>query len=360
MVSGGLGNWVLWQERTRHFDASYLGVSWALMVGNMSSSTTGAGTIISLADPNHFAQFTGGEYGLVASTVATDSMTDPIVLRDEIPIKKAFSFCLILKDDNDILNEWIAYHYYTLHLRTLIVTIDPSSKTTPVPLLEVWKKEFGLNYEIWNDSNFTEPWFYIEQDYDRVPRQIKWEDKDAEKWQEEGADVSYEQRMKDIRVINVHRYRQKRFLHRCEQYLQEEGYSWMAHIDTDEYIVVSPAKRNRTLVKKKVKMNESDIIYQFLEQVKTYELLDYPCLTLPRVLYGSVEDPDSPSKSYEAEQMETLRWKYRTGFDNKVLKQPKVIMDVSGVPRIQDYKMLNKRAFSIHRPVSDCVGLKDK
>ncbi|KAL3940534.1 MAG: hypothetical protein SGBAC_004937, partial [Bacillariaceae sp.] len=145
---------------------------------------------MSLADPNHFAEFTKGKSGSmgIESELSESNKRSYNMSGDDISIKKSFSFCLILKDDNDILNEWIAYHYFTLHMRTLIVTIDPSSKTTPEPLLEVWKQEFGLNYEIWNDSNFTEPWFYVDKDYDHIPRQVKWEDKDAAKWQEEGAD----------------------------------------------------------------------------------------------------------------------------------------------------------------------------
>lgn len=356
LVLGALGNWMLWQQGSRPLDGS-LGVSWARMVGiTPGSSTHNADRIISLANPNHFAEFAKTKSGSAAGKMeklSTSNGGDPneaSMAQDEIPIKKSFSFCLILKDDNDILNEWIAYHYYTLHMRTLVVTIDPLSKTTPIPLLDVWKQEFGLNYEIWNDSNFTPPWFYREKDYDRIPRQVKWKDKDAAKWQEEGAEVSYEQRMKDIRAISIHRYRQKHFLHRCEQYLQEEGYSWMTHIDTDEYIVVSPSIRKRKNMKpKKVMLDEPDTMYYFLQRVKTNELSNYPCISLPRVLYGSVEDPDSPPSSYEAKEMESLRWKYRTSYDNDALnKQPKVIMDVSGFPPIVEYA--HYKTFSIHRP----------
>jgi len=352
LVSGILGNLILWRQSLA-FDTSLV-VSWTRFVGIAPMASSAMGKTISLADPNHFAEFTNGKSGPtgIKSMLSATNKQNNNVIVDDISIKKSFSFCLILKDDNDILNEWIAYHYYTLHMRKLIVTIDPSSKTTPEPLLEVWKQEFGLNYEIWNDSNFTEPWFYLDKDYDRVPRQVKWEDKDAAKWQEEGADVSYAQRLKDVRVISIHRYRQKRFLHRCEQYLQEEGYSWMTHIDTDEYIVVSPVvlRKRKRMKQKKVMLNESDAIYHFLQQVKTNELVNYPCISLPRVLYGSVEDPDAPPTSYEAKQMESLRWKYRTRYDDDALnKQPKVIMDVSGFPPIEEYVEYQK-TFSIHRP----------
>jgi len=40
-----------------------------------------------------------------------------------------FSACLIIKDDNIILPEWMAYHYTILPLRRLIVGVDVMSYT---------------------------------------------------------------------------------------------------------------------------------------------------------------------------------------------------------------------------------------
>jgi hypothetical protein len=37
----------------------------------------------------------------------------------------------LIKDDNDILNEWIAYRYHFLNLRHMIVAVDPISATSP-------------------------------------------------------------------------------------------------------------------------------------------------------------------------------------------------------------------------------------
>jgi hypothetical protein len=43
-----------------------------------------------------------------------------------------FSACLLIKDDNDILSEWIAYHYHVLKMRRLVVAVDPLSIESPV------------------------------------------------------------------------------------------------------------------------------------------------------------------------------------------------------------------------------------
>ena len=42
------------------------------------------------------------------------------------------AFCLLIKDDNDLLSEWIAYHYHVFNMRRLIVAMDPTSKTSPL------------------------------------------------------------------------------------------------------------------------------------------------------------------------------------------------------------------------------------
>ena len=46
-----------------------------------------------------------------------------------------FSACLLVKDDNHYLVEWLAYHYHVLPLRRLIIAIDPKSQTSPTNIL---------------------------------------------------------------------------------------------------------------------------------------------------------------------------------------------------------------------------------
>ena len=41
----------------------------------------------------------------------------------------SFSACLLWMDDNFRLEEWLAYHYYILKLRYVVINIDPNSKT---------------------------------------------------------------------------------------------------------------------------------------------------------------------------------------------------------------------------------------
>ena len=48
------------------------------------------------------------------------------------------SACLLIKDDNTRLIEWLAYHYTMFPLRYLIVGVDPDSATSPKVILQRW------------------------------------------------------------------------------------------------------------------------------------------------------------------------------------------------------------------------------
>ena len=59
--------------------------------------------------------------------------------------------CLLLKDDNGQLIEWIAYHYHTLPLRYLVVATDPTSITSPLEVLQRWNKTMGMDIQLWDE-----------------------------------------------------------------------------------------------------------------------------------------------------------------------------------------------------------------
>jgi hypothetical protein len=157
--------------------------------------------------------------------------------------------------------------------------------------------------------------------------------------------------------------------------MRETAKTWVIHIDTDEYVVVNPLLRrnmnryrNRSAGRKSIARLEtpslqapSAIFDFFTKGVMVDESLlaksNYPCVSLPRLLFGSTETSATNAKTatvvetYEFEKVkfETLRWKYHTDFnDTERNAQPKVIVDVSTV-RAND-EMFQPKAFSIHRP----------
>ena len=163
----------------------------------------------------------------------------------------AVSFCLLIKDDNTILNEWIAYHYHVMNMRRLIVAVDPTSSMSPKRILEDWSKVFhDLYITTWNDDDYM-PQFFLDEQYDQVP--LFFSDREVRKSSITGEIVSIfhrngrggnnftkEQIVNDLEQINIHRFRQKTFVSQCFKHLKEDGMSWTVHIDTDEYIVPNP------------------------------------------------------------------------------------------------------------------------
>jgi hypothetical protein len=282
---------------------------------------------------------------------------------------QTFSFCLLIKDDNDILNEWIAYHYHVLNLRHMIVAVDPSSQTSPIPLLQIWKRTFGVNVTLWTDQDFM-PDYFLQGHFELVPRMIKLEDKNATKWQEDdGVEVSEAHRQRDYLEINNHRYRQAKFLQRCSKTLQDAQHTWTTHIDTDEYIAINPTVRRQQGPEEQPPMAgngtvavpkalQAGAILKFLNDLHQQDpiIINWPCISMPRILYGSVEDETTLADSsssvvgapmFARSKLESLRWKYHADYLNQELnRQPKTIMDVSGFPAFN----VSRKAFSIHRP----------
>ena len=75
-----------------------------------------------------------------------------------------FSACLLIKDDNAILSEWIAYHYHTVNLRHLVVAVDPSSTESPASILSRWRQNTDLKVNYWNDTEYM-PQSFVEAGY---------------------------------------------------------------------------------------------------------------------------------------------------------------------------------------------------
>ena len=68
--------------------------------------------------------------------------------------QEGFAGCLLFKDDNHYLIEWLAYHYYRLPLKRLIIAVDPTSLTSPTVILDRYRKRNLMNITEWNDENF--------------------------------------------------------------------------------------------------------------------------------------------------------------------------------------------------------------
>jgi len=114
-------------------------------------------------DPSLPHKWQAGNTGQVEqSTEGNDNIngTVPLLLLPDIPnvmiptgpvqphgAPFSFAACVLMKDDNIILPEWLAYHYEVLPLRRLIVAVDPFSKTNPDKILDAYR-DIGMNITV--------------------------------------------------------------------------------------------------------------------------------------------------------------------------------------------------------------------
>ena len=68
--------------------------------------------------------------------------------------KEGLSACLLVNDENPRLPEWLAYHYHILPLRSLIVAVDPASRSSPKSILDRYNNSLMMDVTIWNDDDY--------------------------------------------------------------------------------------------------------------------------------------------------------------------------------------------------------------
>ncbi len=142
--------------------------------------------------------------------------------------ESSFSACILWMDDNHRLEEWLAYHYYLLKLRYVVLNIDPWSKTSPQPIIDRWndkENKYNLNMTIvvMNDKDFVT----------NYTAKIKEIESERERLFTEDRDAAYKYGMAKT---NYHRSRQIQFYKTCSTHLVEQNRTWTSYHDTDEFI----------------------------------------------------------------------------------------------------------------------------
>ncbi|KAG7365486.1 glycosyl transferase family 2 protein [Nitzschia inconspicua] len=252
-------------------------------------------------------------------------------------------------DDNHRLTEWLAYHYHVLPLRTLLVAVDPRSKTSPTKVLNRWRR-MGLYIEEWNDQQFLKPEIANNIIPDDAELQIK---------------------------RDRHRIRQKNFYRKCLETFKRMERTWVTLIDTDEFLMynhraeryeeweqhqqeIHTARRykGRRIALSQPPPSPADpggmIRYLHREQVAGHPYFQPPCISCPRLQFGAKESTRDeayhkvpPPILPTADRLDTLRYRRhaeRQDFVKNGLS--KSILDVSRIdkfPRIQ----------SLHRPIKE-------
>jgi len=263
---------------------------------------------------------------------------------ESLQANATFSACLLIRDDNDILPEWIAYHYHVLKLRQIIVAVDPLSLESPSEIFAKWRLMTNMDIAEWTDKNYM-PGDFLK--HNRPPKENMQKKEDFP-----DPDALLE--------VSNHRYRQRVFLAQCMNTFRQKGQSWVMHIDTDEFVVPSKLLRQmRPRYLTLPSMEEPNAVLTLLQQTvaKTSKQVNYPCMSMLRVLFGSVEstqeeqENDVPIQHFNSTSFETLRWRYHAlPHDMKLHGNPKVLLDVAAIP--QKY-FQEDIVFSIHRPIKE-------
>jgi hypothetical protein len=280
-------------------------------------------------------------------------------------LNNSVSACLLVMDDNHRLVEWIAYHYFVMPLRHLILLPDSKSRTSPMEIVQRWKPYMSI--DVWNDD-------------DMMTDALREFAKSKENSSDPGDGFL------------VHTHRQETFYKQCAVHLQAKQRTWTIFSDVDEYWVIS----EDVVPDFDVRMQTSGAILNLLDKIRQ---VDHPnadiykgqsiifsspkgfysrllahvlqfllcqtsgnCITTYRTLFGTVESTTSeishnvPTDIVNPKQFDTLRYRYHQKYENN--QHGKAMADVSSIERLASrgfHGGLNgTRRVSLHRFMPFC------
>jgi hypothetical protein len=146
---------------------------------------------------------------------SSDSHDDELIGHlNTIDSSESLSSCLMVMDDNFRLPEWLAYNYYAMNLRNLVILSDPASRESPTYVLDPWREY--ITVEEWTEEDY----------FDRALRQRTMELKEVKN---PSPDDSH----------NHFLERQSKFIKSCSVHLQKQNRTWVSFHDIDEYFVIN-------------------------------------------------------------------------------------------------------------------------
>jgi Glycosyltransferase family 92 len=181
--------------------------------------------------------------------------------------------CLLIKDDNHWLIEWLAYHWFVMPLRHLIVVVDPDSKTSPRKIFARWK---GLmRIDIKEEAHFIN-----------------------KKPPGESMRIEYGNNTQ----LMHHRHRQATFYTHCLRSLSKES-QWVLLTDTDEFVSLDyrglQKKQNQLSdMAKRFPIQTPGSLLQFLKHHKQVTGNGQKCIYVNRYQVGFKETEANLTERY--------------------------------------------------------------
>ena len=273
--------------------------------------------------------------------------TSNLISRQSITGSESFAACLLWKDDNHYLIEWLAYHYHTLPLSRLILAKDPTATTSPTNILSRYRGK--INITEWTDIDYFSS--------SRIEIRMKEIQKSKAK------------RKRAHARLKLHRERQRTFMQRCMLQLmkEEQRWNWTLLLDVDEFLTVNSLSRGllkdatpipvRALVEfDKGKPNTPhpklvDVLN--IARSNNVSMYTEPCIAVPRLIYGSYEESiqrnvrNNSTIHFDYQDFATYRWIWRS---RKKDGSNKAIVDLSRVNSSVLATLEDTR--SVHRPIT--------
>ena len=226
----------------------------------------------------------------VKSTGTLHDKKGTIQIEGDLNYPFTFAGCLIVKDDNQLLPEWLAYHYTVMPLRHLIIAADPLSYTRVERVIEKFRS-IGMKIML-----FTGNEYWVDG---------TWSGNKLENF--DPKNHTTENRHK----IYVHR--QSTFYTRCFKTPHRQGFKHVMTLDTDEFFTYNQELKieldgntspelNSKVPKQVGKQNETlahwinsgiDPIFSNL-----YTDKHQGCIVMPRVLVSPEESPAGKTQMY--------------------------------------------------------------
>jgi hypothetical protein len=233
---------------------------------------------------------------------------------------QSLSSCICVMDDNHRLVEWIAYHYFVMKLRYLVILPDPKSLIWPKSILDKWRKHMTI---------------------------VEWKDGDYMTEEQYAFSLKF-RNMKDPSkkvAQDHHNMRQNEFLRKCALHMKENDRTWVSFTDVDEYYVINHEliKNSSGLMKEpssglKV-LHDMNVHLESLHRMTNITITDRfigPCITTYRSLFGAMESTDVAIRRdvpsfLDPRRFETLRWRLHKSPKIKA-QDGKAMLDVSRIP----------------------------
>jgi hypothetical protein len=270
-----------------------------------------------------------GEYDIEAS-FAEFKNDNSSIQDNSSSSEESFSACLLIRDDNHWLIEWLAFHYHVLPLRDLIVVIDPHSKTSPRRIFQRW--EGYINTEFWNATQL---------------------DKDSS----EALPDSVHNSGGGAPLRDEHRRRQVYFYQECMKTFQRRSKNWVMLTDSDEFAIPNIRSSRRNVTDKDYPIDTPGSLLRFMNDEKNHRDL-VPCFEAPRYQFGGKESnislvetgvPSSLDGNLSGMDFLTTRWRLR--------QQPNMWLGKNfvnvGLLKPEDYVM----GRSVHSVLGLCPGI---